>query len=170
MITLEVEGGGERGMRSTLESQGLKTYSQLLALAERSAQQSIRTQRKIYSSVISRGTFWGSVRVENNPELDPGSSAEAHKQQTGPKKLIHRPASSGSSTGEARSFAPGSPVPPNADPAQKGRGEGENRDARSKTLWPSGLTRTFSSNSTSFSFFGGALTQSARRRAEIKSK
>lgn len=131
-------------MRSTLKGQGLKTYSQLLALAERSAQQSIRTQRKTYSSVISRGTFWASVRVGNNPELDRGSSAETNQQQTGPKKLIHRPASSGSSTGEARSFAPGSPVPPNADPAQKGRGKGENKDATIKTLWTSGLTRIFS--------------------------
>lgn len=84
------------------------------------------------------------MRLENNPESDRGSSAETTNQQTGPEKLIHCPASSGSSTGEARSSAPASPVPPNADPAQKGRAEGEDRDAGIKTLRPAELTRTYS--------------------------
>lgn len=141
---------------STSVGRGSKTYSQLLALAERSAQQSIRTQRNAYSSVISRGTFGAPVRVGNNPEWDRGSSAETDKQQTGPRRLIHRPASSGSSAGEARSVAPASPVPPDADPAQKGRGEAESGDAGMKTLRPgfrSGSRRTFPPYSTSLWLF-----------------
>lgn len=106
------------------------TYSQLLALAEKSAQQSIRTQRKTYSSVISRGREGRSVRAENNPEVDKGSAVEKKKKSSGRVRrrlLIHRPASSGSSTGEARSFTvrpPGSPVPPFASPRSEGTGRG----------------------------------------------
>lgn len=56
------------------------TYSQLLALAERSAQQSIRMHRKTYSPGISSGR---SVRAEIIPRWTGGGGL-----------LIHRPASS----------------------------------------------------------------------------
>lgn len=48
------------------------TYNQLLALAESSAQQSIRTHRKTYSSVISRGREERSVRAEIIPKWTEG--------------------------------------------------------------------------------------------------
>lgn len=65
------------------------TYSQLLALAERSAQQSIRTQRKTYSSVISRWREGRSVRAENNPEVDKGSAVEKKEQRQVPGEAVN---------------------------------------------------------------------------------
>lgn len=70
--------GGEKRVRGVLHflKSGLEmwspTYSQLLALAERSAQQSIRTHRKTYSSVISRGREGRSVRAEIIPRWTGG--------------------------------------------------------------------------------------------------
>lgn len=59
MIRLEVERGvGDRDEDHCGEPGSETTYSQLLALAERSAQQSIRTQRRTESSVMSRGSFF----------------------------------------------------------------------------------------------------------------
>lgn len=104
------------------------TYSQLLALAERSAQQSIRTQRKTYSSVISRGGE-GRCELKIIPRGIRGQRW-GEKRNSGRSRwglLIHRPASSGSSTLAARSFTvrpPGSPVPPFASPHSEGTGGG----------------------------------------------
>lgn len=71
-------GGGKKRVRDVVHflKSGLETlsptYSQLLALAERSAQQSIRTHRKTYSSVISRGRSGRSVRAEIIPRWTGG--------------------------------------------------------------------------------------------------
>lgn len=120
------------------------TYSQLLALAESSAQQSIRTQRKAYSSVISRAER--SVRAEIIPRWAAGWWLETTKKKKHPHKkqergcgrgrcgrlLIHRPASSGDHPpgrhAASRSVRPGPPVP-RSQPlrTQKGRGEGRKR-------------------------------------------
>lgn len=121
--------GSSSNMRSGLEG---PTYSQLLALAERSAKHSIRTHRKTYSSVISRGTERRSQRDEIIPRWTGGR--QCRPTRTGRKRgvrrglLIHRPASKGTSTGgrraASRSVRPVLPFLPLRLRAQKGRGEG----------------------------------------------
>lgn len=176
MTAAEVERSS--GVRCTFKQSRLETtsptYNQLLALAERSAQQSIRTQRKTYSSVISRRRGGRSGRAENNPEVNKGSAVRKRcSDRVRRRLLIHRPASRGSSTGEARSVS----RPSLCQSALRRDGERGSTGMLKKKIYtittvePLGLTRTFFC----FTDFPSQLRinvsrDSARRDSEIKTQ
>lgn len=81
----------------------------------------------------AQNTFLGHLEQEdrevsesrNNPSVDRGGekSPPQKSERVRRRALIHHPASSGSATGEARSFAirsPGPAVPPSATPLSEG--------------------------------------------------